>query len=84
MKIKLYILAKQDNIDCYSIETLKPPKDTDYVVSEILPSIRKSGVYITKQAAIDEWGSIDNDEYKAKLIVDNPRGERALHYEVVK
>ena len=29
-------------------------------------------------------GLIDNDESKAKLIVNNPTGERALHYEIVK
>ena len=57
---------------------------TDWVVSEVLPSIRQTGYYMTKEAAIEKWGLIDNDESKAKLIVNNPTGERALHYDIVK
>ena len=57
---------------------------TDWVVSEVLPSIRQTGSYMTKDAAIEKWGLIDNDESKAKLIVNNPTGERALHYDIVK
>ena len=33
---------------------------------------------------IEKWGLIDNDESKAKLIVNNPTRERALHYDIVK
>ena len=31
-----------------------------------------------------QMGLIDNDESKAKLTVNNPTGERALHYDIVK
>ena len=57
---------------------------TDWVVSELLPLIRKTVSFMTIEAAIEEWGLIDNDESKAKLIVNNPTGERALHYDIVK
>ena len=57
---------------------------TDWVVSEVLPSIRQTGSYMTKDAAIEKWALIDNDESKAKLIVNNPTGESALHYDIVK
>jgi prophage antirepressor-like protein len=55
-----------------------------WVCSEVLPSIRQTGSYMTKEAAIEKWGLIDNDESKAKLIVNSPTGERALHYDIVK
>jgi hypothetical protein len=29
---------------------------TDWVVSEVLPSIRQTGSYMTKEAAIEKWG----------------------------
>ena len=43
----------------------------------------KIGSHMTKEAAIEKWGLIDNDESKANLIVNNPTGERALHYDLV-
>ena len=39
---------------------------------------------MAKEAALEKWGLIDKDESKAKLIVNNPIGERALHYDIVK
>ena len=44
----------------------------------------KSCSYIAKQTAIDKQELIDNDAYNAKLIVNNPRGEKAIHYAIVK
>ena len=53
---------------------------TDWVVSEVLLSIRKTASHMTREAAIEKWGLIDNNESKAKLIVNNPTGERGLIY----
>ena len=39
---------------------------------------------MTEEAAIEQWWLIDNDESKAKLIVKDPTGESALHYDIVK
>ena len=39
---------------------------------------------MTKEAAIEKCGLIDHDESKAKLVVNSPTGERALHYDIVK
>ena len=54
-----------------------------WVCSEILPSIKKHGAYITKEKAIELFGLIDNDEAEALRKINNPRGETKLHYDVV-
>ncbi|MFM7980668.1 MAG: hypothetical protein ACKPKO_15250, partial [Candidatus Fonsibacter sp.] len=56
---------------------------TDWVCSEVLPSIRKTGSYMTKEQAIKRWKLIDDDNEEAKYKVNNPKGENALHYAVV-
>ena len=56
---------------------------TDWVCSEVLPSIRKHGANITKKKAIELFGLIDNDKAEALRKVNNPRGETKLHYDVV-
>ena len=56
---------------------------TDWVCSEVLPSIRTHGAYITKEKAIELFGLIDNDEAEALRKINNPRGETKLHYDVV-
>ena len=42
------------------------------VCKDVVPSIRKTGSYMT-----------EDNEQKATRIVNHPRGERALHYDVV-
>ena len=56
---------------------------SDWVCSEVLPSIRKHGAYITKEKAIELYGLIDDDQEEALRRIRNPRGETRLHYDVV-
>ncbi|MFM7981918.1 MAG: Bro-N domain-containing protein, partial [Candidatus Fonsibacter sp.] len=48
---------------------------TDWVCSEVLPSIRKTGSYMTKEQAIKKWKLIDDDKQEAQIKANNPTGE---------
>ena len=54
-----------------------------WVCSEVLPSIRKHGAYITKEKAIELYGLIDDDQTEALRRIRDARGETKLHYELV-
>ena len=54
------------------------------VCSEVLPSIRKHGAYITKEKAVELFNIIDNDREEALNKVCNPEVETKLHYNVVR
>ena len=56
---------------------------SDWVCSEVLPSIRKHGAYITKEKAIELYGMSDDDQTEALRRIRNARGETKLHYDVV-
>ncbi|MFM7985774.1 MAG: Bro-N domain-containing protein, partial [Candidatus Fonsibacter sp.] len=53
---------------------------TDWVCSEVLPSIRKNGSYITKELAMQKWNLYEYDQEDAIRRINNPVGETALHY----
>lgn len=55
-----------------------------WVCSEILPSIRKYGSYMTKELAIKQWNLYEDNQEEALRQIRNPTGENALHYTVVK
>ncbi|MFM7980487.1 MAG: Bro-N domain-containing protein, partial [Candidatus Fonsibacter sp.] len=56
---------------------------TDWECSEVLPAIRKTGSYMTKEQAIKKWKLIDDDKQEAQIKANNPTGENVLHYAVV-
>ena len=41
---------------------------TDWVCSEVLPSIRQTGSFMTKEQAIKRWKLIDDDMYEAQYL----------------
>ncbi|MFM7979545.1 MAG: Bro-N domain-containing protein, partial [Candidatus Fonsibacter sp.] len=49
---------------------------TDWVCSEVLPSIRQTGSFMTKEQAIKRWKLIDDDMYEAQYLTKNPKGEK--------
>ena len=58
-------------ISSYSVQKVKHAEEfTDWVCSEVLPSIKKHGRYKTPTAAIQR--------------IQNPTGETKLHYNVKK
>ena len=69
---------KLGTIGSYSVQRI----NNQVICSEVLPSIKKGGVYITKAKAIELFGLIDNDEAEALRKINNPKGETKLHYDV--
>ena len=52
---------------------------TDWICSEVRPSIMKHGTYITKAKAIELFGLIDNNAAEALRRISNSKGKTLLH-----